>query len=118
MATVQCGDAHPMFNVQCQSERRHEGDHSYTSEDGTTATWPQKKVAVERIHSREQVQQMMADHEVLLEQTLDGVKNDHSLASDLINTLVPAMQTQLFLIKQVLGLSAPPNPNIPAATEQ
>jgi hypothetical protein len=98
----ECGNNHPDFGVGCQLEKGHTQDHWHKTTNGSVLTWPQVKPKA--AYTRAQLDQMIGDHEVKLQQTIDEIQSTSGLARDLINTLVPPMQTQLFLIKEVLKL--------------
>ena len=98
---TECGSLHPDFKVACQEDKHHQHDHVHKTESGSIITWPKAKEK-DVIHTKAQMLQMIGDHKVKLQQTIDELKNSSGLGKDLIDTLVPPMQTQLFFIEQLV----------------
>lgn len=95
----ECNAVHSKFQVKCTLDSGHSDDHISRSE-GSEIRWPQVKREVS--YTDAQLEQMIGDHEHKLNAMLAEMEHQKSLAGDLINTFVPIMQTQLFLIKETL----------------
>lgn len=95
----ECGHLHPEVPLECELDRGHKGNHQKTLKSGVIS-WEQAKT--EKSFSRDQIKQMMDDHEAKLQQTLDAAGTG-SRESDMIRTMIPIMQVQLNLIKYVLN---------------
>lgn len=99
----ECGATHPEIpGVYCNTEQ-HEGiRHTFKYSTGQLS-WTSQPKKSEPL-SRSQIEQVIGDHKVKLQQTMDEVKSSSGIGPDLINTMIPPMQTQLFLIEEILKL--------------
>lgn len=99
----ECGAVNPEIpGVSCNKEKHEGNSHTFKYNTGEVNWISQPKEA--KPLSREQIEQVIGDHKIKLQQTLDEVKSSSNLGADLINTLIPPMQTQLFLIEEILKL--------------
>ena len=102
--TDKCGEQHPnLADVRCTLDPHPGPSHSYVGEFGEI-NWKAKKPVDKATYSMEQLEQVIEDHEIKLQQTMDTMQSSHGVHRDVINTLIPPMQTQLFLIKETLKL--------------
>lgn len=94
----ECGSKHPELPVTCELDFDHKGSHRRMLQSGTVE-WDQVKV--EKTYTPTQLLSMAEQQSDKLEITLDAAGNG-SREADMIKTIVPIFQEQLFLIRQTL----------------
>lgn len=94
----ECGHKHPELPVTCEQDNGHKGNHRRVLQS-STIEWEQQ--VLEKNYTKTQLLSMAEQQADKLDVTLDAA-GDGSRESDMIKTVIPIFQEQLFLIRHLI----------------
>lgn len=98
----ECGNEHPdLDGITCGEDLDHKGNHRRVLRSSNVLEWEQVKV--KQRFTKEQLISMIGVERDKLTQTLDAAGTG-SREADLIRTVIPIFQSQLYILEHAIDL--------------